>query len=109
MQMALVTGEAHAPIVQFLMVWWPLLVLVLAVPLAGLSRSFAGFLAVLFLALLIFAEFFNAPDGTYRGTELQRSPGLPVGRYRALELPSRMGDSLHYPDGRVEAFPEPQA
>jgi hypothetical protein len=64
MQMALVAGEEHAPIVQFLIVWWPLLVLALAVPLAGLTRSLAGFLAVLFLALLIFAEFFNAPDGT---------------------------------------------
>ena len=76
MHMALVTGEAHAPIVQFLMVWWPLLVLALAVPLAGLTRSFAGFLAVLFLALLVFAEFFNAPDGTYRDDFLRFNPAL---------------------------------
>src|SRR5207344_1876544 len=66
MQAALVTSDAHAPIVQFLIVWWPLLVLAFAVPLAGQARSFAGFLAVLFLALLIFAEFFNAPGGLYR-------------------------------------------
>jgi hypothetical protein len=76
MQMALVTAEAHAPIVQFLMVWWPLLVLVVAVPLGGLMRSFAGFLAVLFLALLLFAEFFNAPDGTYRDDFLRFNPAL---------------------------------
>jgi hypothetical protein len=76
MQMALVTAEAHAPIVQFLMVWWPLLVLVLAVPIAGVTRSFAGFLAVFFLALLIFAEFFNAPDGTYRDDFLRFNPAL---------------------------------
>lgn len=54
-------------------------------------------------------QTYTPPDGTYRGTELKRSPGLPAGRYRALDLPSRMGDRLHYPDGRVEPFPEPQA
>lgn len=57
-------------------VWWPFLVLVLAVPLAGLTRSFAGFLALLFLALLLFAEFFNAPDGTYRDDFLRFNPAL---------------------------------
>jgi hypothetical protein len=76
MQMALVSADAHAPIVQFLIVWWPLLVLVLAVPLAGLTRSFAGFLAVFFLALLIFAEFFNAPDGLYRDDFIRFNPAL---------------------------------
>jgi hypothetical protein len=76
MQMALVSPDAHAPIVQFLIVWWPLLVLVLAVPLAGLTRSFAGFLAVFFLALLIFAEFFNAPDGLYRDDFIRFNPAL---------------------------------
>jgi len=54
------------------------------------------------------AQPYTPPYGTYRGTELQRSPGLPSERYRALDLPSRMGDRLHYPDGRVEPFPEPQ-
>ena len=39
MQVALVTSDAHAPIVQFLIVWWPLLVLAFAVPLAGQARS----------------------------------------------------------------------
>jgi len=52
---------------------------------------------------------YTPPYGTYLGAELQRYPGFPSGRYRALELPSRMGDRLHYPDGRVEPFPEPQA
>lgn len=54
------------------------------------------------------AQPYTPSYGTYLGAELQRSPGLPSGRYRALELPSRMGDRLHYPDGRVEPFPEPQ-
>ncbi len=54
-------------------------------------------------------QTYTPPDGDYQGTELRRSPGLPAGRYRALDLPSRMGDRLHYPDGRVELFPEPQA
>ncbi|MFD2297729.1 hypothetical protein QRO11_15525 [Paracidovorax citrulli] len=52
---------------------------------------------------------YTPPDGTYLGTELQRSPGIPADRYQAFELPSRMGDRLHYPDGRVEPFPEPLA
>jgi hypothetical protein len=76
MQAALVTSDAHAPIVQFLIVWWPLLVLAFAVPLAGQARSFAGFLTVLFLALLIFAEFFNAPDGLYRDDFIRFNPAL---------------------------------
>ncbi|MDT0140178.1 hypothetical protein [Acidovorax sp. PRC11] len=54
------------------------------------------------------AQPYTPPDGDYQGAELQRSRGLPAGRYRALDLPSRMGDRLHYPDGRVEPFPEPQ-
>ncbi|HEU0017308.1 MAG TPA: hypothetical protein VFQ31_02950, partial [Methyloceanibacter sp.] len=76
MQAALVTSDARAPIVQFLIVWWPLLVLAFALPLAGQARSFAGFLTLLFLALLIFAEFFNAPDGLYRDDFIRFNPAL---------------------------------
>jgi hypothetical protein len=76
MQVALVTSDAHAPIVQFLIVWWPLLVLAFAVPLAGQARSFAGFLTLLFLALLIFVEFFSAPDGLYRDDFIRFNPSL---------------------------------
>jgi hypothetical protein len=36
----------------------------------------AGFLAVLFLALLIFAEVFNAPDGAYRDDLIRFNPAL---------------------------------
>jgi hypothetical protein len=71
-----VTSDAHAPIVQFLIVWWPLLVLAFAVPLAGQARSFAGFLTLLFLALLIFVEFFNAPDDLYRDDFIRFNPSL---------------------------------
>lgn len=39
--------------------------------------------------------------GTYAGTELQRNPGIGPERYAAFDLPSRMGNRLHYPDGRV--------
>lgn len=41
----------------------------------------------------------------YDGAELRPNPGLPPGRLRAYRLPSRMGDKLHYPDGRVEPAP----
>ena len=62
-----VTSNERAPIGQFLIVFWPLIVLAVAVPLAGQARSLAGFLASLFLGLLVFAELFNFFDGGYSG------------------------------------------
>ncbi|MCB4365432.1 hypothetical protein KIH07_16940 [Hydrogenophaga taeniospiralis] len=44
------------------------------------------------------------PTGTYAGTELQRNPGIGPERYAAFDLPSRMGNRLHYPDGRVTSL-----
>lgn len=43
--------------------------------------------------------------GNYSGAELQRNPGISADRYAAFDLPSRMGDRLHHPDGRIEAMP----
>lgn len=43
--------------------------------------------------------------GNYSGAELQRNQGIGAERYAAFDLPSRMGDRLHYPDGRIEAMP----
>ena len=63
----LVTLNERAPIAQFLIVFWPLIVLAVAVPLAGQARSLAGFLAAVFLGLLVFTELFNFFDGGYSG------------------------------------------
>jgi hypothetical protein len=67
MQLYLVPSEQQTPLVQFLVVWWPLIVLALAVVLSGLSRSLAGMLAALFIALLVFAEIVSASDGIFLG------------------------------------------
>ena len=56
MHLAFVSPEAHTPFAQFLVVWWPFLVLVLAVVLFARRVSFAGFLATIFVALLAFSE-----------------------------------------------------
>ncbi len=72
----LVPPDARAPILQFLIVWWPLLVLVAAILLAGQRRSLPGFLAILFLTLLATAEVFNVRDGSYSGESIRFNPVL---------------------------------
>lgn len=52
---------------------------------------------------------YKPPESQYQGIELQLNPGIDPERLRAFSLPSRVGDQLHYPDGRVEAFPYPTA
>jgi len=42
--------------------------------------------------------------GDYDGAELRRAPGVLPGRFRAFSLPSRMGNNLYYPDGRIECI-----
>jgi len=76
MHLAFVSPEAHTPFAQFLVVWWPFLVLVLAVVLFARRVSFAGFLATLFVALLVFSELVNAPDGLYLDDYIRFNPVL---------------------------------
>jgi hypothetical protein len=72
----LVSWQDHAPLVQFLIVWWPLLLLAAAVPLCGEARSLAGVLAVLYLGLLIFTEIVNGFDGAHRDDYIRFNPAL---------------------------------
>lgn len=39
--------------------------------------------------------------GTYQGEDLLPAPGIPAGRFAAFRLPSRHGDRLHHPGGKV--------
>lgn len=39
--------------------------------------------------------------GTYQGEELQPAPGIPAERFAAFAMPSRIGDRLHHPGGKV--------
>lgn len=41
----------------------------------------------------------------YDGKELQNHLGLDDSRLEAFKLPSRVGQRLYYPDGRVEVMP----
>lgn len=50
---------------------------------------------------------YKPPYWQYQGTELLRDTGVPGSRFLAFDLPSRVGDRLHYPDGRVLPFPYP--
>lgn len=43
-----------------------------------------------------------APKRTgYDCPELRPTPGIPDSRFAAYRLPSRMGNRLHWPDGRI--------
>ena len=48
---------------------------------------------------------YEVPCWQYQGTELKPDPSIAPERMRAFDLPSRMGDWLHFPDGRREPFP----
>jgi hypothetical protein len=71
MAMELVGKADHTPVAQFLVVFWPLLLLALLVPMAGRVNPLVGMLAAVFLGLLVWNEIFNAYDGGYQG-EMRR-------------------------------------
>jgi hypothetical protein len=43
----------------------------------------------------------NLHSEPYTCPELKRNPGIPAERFRAYELPSRIGDQLIYPKGVI--------
>lgn len=44
----------------------------------------------------------------YRCPELRRNPGLQDDRFAAFALPSRVGNRLHWPDGRITHINDPR-
>ena len=49
------------------------------------------------------------PAENYDGAELRRNPGIQPERFAAFDLPSRVNDRLHWPDGRVTPVTHPRA
>jgi hypothetical protein len=76
MRLHLVPWGAHVPLKQFIVVFWPLLVLTALIPLAGLTWSLGGFFAAFFLGALFLTEFFNVDDQGYAGSFLRFNPAL---------------------------------
>lgn len=71
-----VPADERAPLVQFLIVHWPLLAVALLAPFAGRHRSMAVLFAAVFLPLLLAGEFVNAFDGGYVGDLVRFNPAL---------------------------------
>ena len=48
---------------------------------------------------------YEVPSHCYQGNELKPDPSIATERMHAFTLPSRAGDWLYYPDGRIDPFP----
>ncbi|MFO1057813.1 MAG: DUF2298 domain-containing protein [Dongiaceae bacterium] len=71
-----VAAHERAPVLQFLLLFWPLLLAALLAPLAGRNRALALRLAVSFVGLLVATELLNAYDGGYSGTMARFNPAM---------------------------------
>ena len=77
MHLAFVSPEAHTPFAQFLVVWWPFLVLLLAVVLFARRVSFAGFLWRRSLSRFSPSANWSTPrDGLYLDDYIRFNPVL---------------------------------
>ncbi len=72
----LVAAEARTPVVQFLLVHWPLVLLCLMLPFAGMARSSAAAFGIVFLGLLLAGEFVTVSDSGYVGEFARFNPAL---------------------------------
>jgi len=71
-----VLADQHSPWAQFLIIFWPLILVAILASVAGRHRGLALRFAAIFIPLLLATEVLNAFDGAYGGEFIRFNPAL---------------------------------